>query len=259
MQVKDSTQGAVESVTADVELSLAGRRLRMKLTVPTGPTTWRLMLPLVQDLTNRVVDAAVQEVEEQGQRVSCKKGCGACCRQLVPISEVEARGVRDLVEDLPEPRRTRVRTRFAEARERLEQAGLLEQLERASTLAVEERHTIGLQYFHLGIACPFLEEESCSIHPDRPIACREYLVTSPAENCALPTAETVRMVKLPLKVSTAWNRLTSGAHAHHPIGWVPLILAPDWAEAHPGEPAPRPGPEWVEQLLGNLTRTALPS
>ncbi|HEY5241787.1 MAG TPA: YkgJ family cysteine cluster protein [Polyangiaceae bacterium] len=28
------------------------------------------------------------------------------------------------------------------------------------------------------VSCPFLEEESCSIHPDRPPICREYLVTS---------------------------------------------------------------------------------
>jgi Fe-S-cluster containining protein len=34
--------------------------------------------------------------------------------------------------------------------------------------------------------CPFLEDESCSIHPDRPLVCREYLVTSPAELCAGP-------------------------------------------------------------------------
>ena len=38
---------------------------------------------------------------------------------------------------------------------------------------------LGREYFQLGIPCPFLEEESCSIYHDRPITCREYLVTSP--------------------------------------------------------------------------------
>ena len=50
--------------------------------------------------------------------------------------------------------------------------------------------------------CPFLEEESCSIHPDRPLVCREYLVTSPAELCAGPTQEGVTPVAVP-KVSPA--------------------------------------------------------
>jgi hypothetical protein len=35
-----------------------------------------------------------------------------------------------------------------------------------------------VRYFLQGVACPFLEAESCGIHPDRPLACREYLVTS---------------------------------------------------------------------------------
>jgi hypothetical protein len=79
-------------------------------------------------------------------------------------------------------------------------------------------------------------EESCSIHPDRPAACREDLVTSPAESGAHPTQETVRCVPLPLKVSAALRHCaTDGATAGRPSGWVPLILAPEWAAAHPEE------------------------
>ena len=35
--------------------------------------------------------------------------------------------------------------------------------------------------------------------------------------------------------------------------WVPLILAPEWAEAHPDEPPPQPGPELLRELLGHLS------
>jgi Fe-S-cluster containining protein len=217
-----------------------------------------MMLPLVQDLTNRVVDASVQEVEEQGQRVSCKKGCGACCRQLVPISEVEARHLRELIEELPEPRRAQVQIRFSEARLRLQVAGLLEPLQRATALRADQRHVIGLKYFRLGIACPFLEAESCSIHPDRPLACREYLVTSPAENCARPTAETVRMVKLPMKVSNALARIDQARSSDGSMPWVPLVLAPEWAEAHLDDSPPRPGPELVRDLFQRLTDKEVP-
>ena len=38
-----------------------------------------------QGLVNAVVAAA-----EAGKAISCRKGCGACCRQLVPISRTEA-------------------------------------------------------------------------------------------------------------------------------------------------------------------------
>ena len=54
----------------------------------------------------------------------------------------------------------------------------------------------------MGVPCPFLEDESCSIHPERPLVCREYLVTSPAALCAGPTQEGVTPVAVP-KVSMA--------------------------------------------------------
>jgi Fe-S-cluster containining protein len=210
------------------------------------------MLPLVQVLADRVVDAATETEESQGRKISCTKGCGACCRQFVPIAEVEARYIRDLIERLPEPRRTEVRGRFAAARRRLDEAGILEKLLHPEAWPEGSHREFGLEYFRLGIPCPFLEDESCSIHPDRPIACREYLVTSPAENCAKPTAETVRCVKLPYKIWTALGRVDELRESSRFIHWVPLIVAPEWAEVHPDEPAPMSGPELLQKLLNEM-------
>ena len=108
---------------------------------------------------------------------------------------------------------------------------------------------MGLDYFRLGLACPFLEDESCSIHEVRPIACREYLVTTPAEHCANPSAETVRCVPLPGKASEALRKTGEAAGAP----WVPLSLALDWAEGHPETLPPRPGPAWVGEFIKHLT------
>src|SRR3954447_24942564 len=101
----------------------------------------------------------------------------------------------------------------------------------------EQRKKIEPGYFALGMACPFLEDESCSIHPDRPIACREYLVTSPAENCSHPSAETVRCVKPPRSIWAQLARFDSVEPGAEHLRWVPLIVAPEWAENHPGEPS----------------------
>ena len=240
-------------VTANVGLGGPGWHLQANMTVPTGPTLLRHMLPLVHSLADAVVDAAAQMVEVRGESISCKKGCGACCRQLVPLAEVEARRLHSLIEELPEPRRSEVRARFTDARHRLEQAGLLEKLLHPEDWTNGEGRSLGIGYFQQGIACPFLVEESCSIHADRPVACREYLVTSPAEDCARPTAETVRCVKLPLKVWTAVARFDEVPASARFIRWVPLILAPVWAETHAEEPAPRPGPELLRELFDHLT------
>ncbi len=247
-------QGSPQTMTATVALSSPDWELRTTMTVPAGPTPLIQLLPLAQSFADAVVDSAAKVAEDQGQRITCKKGCGACCRQLVPLAEVEARHIGNLVNELPEPRRSEIRARFAEARRRLEEIGLLDRLLHPEGWGDGEVGPLGLDYFRLGIPCPFLEDESCSIYRDRPIACREYIVTSPAEHCARPTADSVQRVPLPLKVWTALTRFDEVAPSRRITWWVPLILAPEWAETHPDETPPRPGPTLLRELFDHLTK-----
>lgn len=240
-----------ETITGKGVLTIAGTRVELELTVPANPVPPRKMLPVFQQLTNVVVDVAVRNAEAQGEHISCTKGCGACCRQLVPIAESEAYQLQSLLEALPEPRRAIIQERFAGAIEKLQQAGLLTRLLFPGELSTEQRRELGLAYFQQGIACPFLEDEACSIHADRPLACREYLVTSPAVHCAQPSATTVQCVEIPGRVSSLVQSLT----AARAVSWLPLILALEWAQQH-SEPAPlRSGPEWLQQVLQRLAGT----
>jgi hypothetical protein len=174
----------------------------------------------------------------------------------VPISGIEARALVEVVEGMPEPRRSAVRGRFAAARRRLAEAGLLGTLLRAGALGKEELRPLGIAYFDLAIACPLLEDESCSIHPLRPCVCREYVVVSPPANCAGLTPGGVKCVVLPGKVSVALNLMTGRGEGYGQ--WVPLVLVPEWVAAHPeGLPA-RPGAELLRELLSRLAGRALP-
>ena len=252
----DPRHPADATVTANIVLSGPDWELHTKVSVPKGPTRLRQLLPAAQAFADKVVDAAVRTSEALGEKISCKKGCGACCRQLVPIAETEARHIREVVEALPEPRRSEIRSRFAAARDRLEAAGLLEILRQPSRQwEAGESASFGLRYFAQGIPCPFLEDGSCSIYADRPLVCREYLVTSPAENCARPTPQTIKGVPLPVKVWTALARFDRVPEGQRFIRWVPLILAPEWADAHPQEPSPRPGQELIQELFEHIKQT----
>src|SRR6202035_352852 len=122
-------------------------------------------------------------------------------RQLVPVSKTEARQLRALVDAMPEPRRSEIRERFADGVVRLGQAGMLEALRGLDALPEAELNDMNPRYMALRIPCPFLEEESCSIHPPRPMICREYLVTTPAERCEHPKPTEVRTVPLRAHVS----------------------------------------------------------
>jgi len=241
-----------ELVTIPVEVVTSEWEMRTKVTVPAGPTRLRQMLPLVQAMSDRVVDATTQTLEAQGHNISCQKGCGACCRQLVPISETEARSIHDLIDQLPEPRRSEIRGRFAQARQRLQQEGMLESLLHPEQWTDETFVPLATRYFQLQIPCPFLEEESCSIHSERPVTCREYLVTSPAKNCSNPTPETILRVRLPVRVFNALARFDVPPSRPFLESWVPLIVAPEWADSNPDHSCPRPGPELVRELLQHM-------
>lgn len=243
-----SASGSGPTATADVRLSIAGEPVHLRLTVPTGPAPVREMLPLFHGLANLVVDIAEKNVEKSGEHISCRAGCGACCRQIVPISESEAHAIKALVEDLPEQRRARVRERFSASVKRMAEVGMLKRLRHLDRET--DATALGLSYFRVGVPCPFLEDESCSIHPDRPLACREYLVTSPAEYCAQQEPGKVKGVPIPADVSQAVRSADRGSSA---VGWVPLLLSLDWSEAHPEPPVTQTGPALVQQVFTKLT------
>jgi Fe-S-cluster containining protein len=230
----------MDQVSVRVGMKVWENDVEMEMTLPAGPTRLAALLPVFQRVADGLVDLGVERAGAEGRTVSCRKGCGACCRQVVPISEVEARRIGRLVEELPEPRRAEIRSRFERARARLAGAGLLEKLENRESFAEGEIPSFGLAYFHLGVACPFLEDESCSIHADRPVACREYLVTSPAANCADPKPGTIDQVELPGSVWVALARADAADPAARFLPWVPLVLAPGWAAEHPDTSAERP-------------------
>jgi Fe-S-cluster containining protein len=242
----------MNQVSVRVGMRVWEDEVEMEMTFPAGPARLESLLPVFQRAADGLIDLAVKRAGAEGRVVSCRKGCGACCRQLVPISEIEARRIGRLVEELPEPRREEVRARFERARERLAEAGLLSRLENRESFAAEEIPSLGLAYFHTGIPCPFLEQESCSIHADRPISCREYLVTSPAVNCADPKPGNIDQVELPGKVWTALARADSAGPPARFIPWVPLVLAPGWASAHPDTSEPRPVEELVQGVFAEL-------
>src|SRR5262249_6627299 len=153
-------------------------------TVPKAPVPPGSILPILYTLSKAVQNSVEEALESGGKRISCRAGCGACCRQLVPITEIEARLLAGLVQSLPEPRRAELRDRVDATVRRLAEAGVLDLVRHLEHVPREERESLGLAFFALGIPCPFLEDESCSIHADRPLVCREFLVTSPPEFCA---------------------------------------------------------------------------
>jgi len=235
----ESPEEGCASQTVNIHLQILDQQTTVTLEVGTGERRIGDVLPAARRLSEQITSVAVAAAAREGRHVSCRAGCGACCRQLVAISPLDALLLADLVAAMPAERQAVVRQRFADALERLETSGLLEpkQPDRDRYLVqpvVEGRSAaapLAQRYFQQWIACPFLEEESCSIHPDRPLVCREYLVTSPAEDCSRLFEVAVDRVELPVRMG---NVMVQFAHraGGAPCQSIPLVLALEWAEAH---------------------------
>ncbi|HEY3108479.1 MAG TPA: YkgJ family cysteine cluster protein, partial [Chloroflexota bacterium] len=78
-----------EITTVEVDFAVAGERVHGQIPVPSGPTAAAELLPVFRAVAEMIVELGVAAVSARGETVSCRSGCGACCRQLVPISPVE--------------------------------------------------------------------------------------------------------------------------------------------------------------------------
>ncbi|MDP1914243.1 YkgJ family cysteine cluster protein [Brevundimonas sp.] len=229
------------TATGRVVLDIGGEPVTVEMTVPAGPVAVEAVLPIFHGLSSLFATRATARAGSEGRSVSCRAGCGACCRQMVPVSIAEARALARLVEAMPEPRRDHVRRRFEAAVETLDAEGLLDGLDGEPG----ERHAKGRAYFEAGVACPLLEDEACSIHADRPLACREYLVTSPPELCAT-LAPGVENLALEARPSLALLQ------ADPREGWLPLVLALDQDTRSPPSPRDRTGAEIIRDVIARL-------
>ena len=206
-----------------------------RITAPQPPARARLdeLLPAMLAIDNTAIDHAVQKAQATGARVTCAKGCSACCRaQPVPVTPPEAHALLLLVESMPAPRRREVEARFANRVERLRDAGLADAfLHRGPHPSADGARQLARDYFALGLACPFLEDDACSIHPSRPFVCRQYVVTSDPALCADPFDNPVNVVPMPLRAATAMLSAASKVMAT-PQHTVPLTLALEHAREH---------------------------
>jgi Fe-S-cluster containining protein len=228
--------------------------LEVSAALPEGEVPAEVLLPVIQGLSERLAEIAAHSAAQAGRPVSCHEGCGACCRHAVPITPTEARTIAAWMEEQPEERQAVLRERFRQAAAKLEESGVAERIRQAARVGDSaEVHGLGLRYFALGLTCPFLEEERCTIHPIRPLRCREYLAVSPAENCGHPESATIVSIKPPLLLSQAVTRWNPRGELE-PGEMILLTMMDEWLERHPlgEEQARRSAGEWLQEFLAAL-------
>jgi Fe-S-cluster containining protein len=220
------------TVRPRLSLRVLGETISAEAPVPAKTGRLDELLPMMLALDSAAIDVAVNK-NSSGKPVSCAKGCAACCKaQPVPITPPEAYALWRIVQSLPAERRSVLEATFAEREAALEAAGLKNVFLRETTLgsAAEARQAVEA-YVQLHLACPFLVDDACSIHPQRPFVCRQYLVTSSPALCEDPLHQPVEVVAMPLQPAHAMLTVTE-KHLGLTTGTVPLVLALAYVRKH---------------------------
>ena len=256
--------GGRERVTGgasiELRLEILGEDLCARLPVADEPLGLGDLVPMARGIADEIVSRTVQRAASAGQPVSCRKGCGACCHYLVPLSAPEAYRLRDDIDSLPRSRRKRVTGRFADAARRV-----LQSRPPADGVSLPGRGTetdgaaserISSWYSGLELPCPFLADNVCTFYPSRPIACREHFVLTPPPCCADGQGDTGVRLETPLSVSEALARV-AGEVEGTSLEAVPMTVALEWCRLDPRRTQRRwPGPMLVERLATTLRNLA---
>ena len=222
----------------EISLQTPSGEISTAVGVPAGFVPITAILPLMRSLGGEAQVLEQRRLLEAGQRISCEKGCAACCRMLVPISVPEAFALTNAIDQLDQKERNRLLAKLDLAQQQLARAGILKQLsslaDSSEPLNDEAIEPLNRAYYALRMPCPFLDNETCSIYADRPAACRELAVTSPATECQEMTKQTVQPVPVAVRLSTALSLLWADLTGTAPR-LIPLPLAIDWARRHKEE------------------------
>lgn len=239
------------TVKTNFALPVGGGFLHASAQLPADKTTLTELLPIIRNLEGAITGRVAQEAEAAGSPVSCKAGCAACCRQMVPVNLFEAEALMAWLHSLPEERQAEIEARFHRALSTLRDAGVIDKLLDPQWTREEGFASgVAIAYFNAHVACPFLENENCGIYSIRPLVCREYMVTSPPELCQDPAVNEVHGVQLPLKlthVMYAFGRQME----RDTRGWIPLVFLLAWGKSGlaPGDRVSGTGEEVMEEFL----------
>lgn len=147
--------------------------------VPKRPNPLKLSKWLSKEIAE--VEKQIDLIEEQFDvKCTCRKGCSACCKQLIGLSMSECLAIKPHIENLSKDKREVLKNNV------LKQCGILEEHNITNRVinSTQNEKVFQDKYFKLDMPCVFLDEEnSCSIYSVRPSLCWSYRNYGDKEQC----------------------------------------------------------------------------
>ena len=233
--VLDEHNGATSSRGCDMEtfslaLDILGKPTCLYINVARGQARLSEMAPLARTLSTKLALATLERLRESGKSVPCCKGCSACCSYLIPLSVPEALCMAEELSALPpEEGRTLLQSSLDTAKTILEQMPKDFNTGEPPTDSGIRSSQLGAWYAGLRLHCPFLLDNLCVMYDQRPIACREHVVTGTATLCDVEGTGEPDVTKMPVSVLECLGRLAAELEQSD-VEAIMLPLALPWAQ-----------------------------
>lgn len=141
----------------------------------------RIAIEAVSTALDSVSASLLRTAAEGGRpegRPACRRGCAACCHQLVPLTTLEAQRIATYLRALPRAQRREL----AKSVDRQQQ--LFARWVATRPPGNIQDRAMNVDYLRQRIPCPFLgQENECRVYPVRPLICRGHHALGTNANC----------------------------------------------------------------------------
>jgi Fe-S-cluster containining protein len=189
----------------EVKLDIFGKSLRICIGAENKSAKLSDLVPLARLLSTKIISITRQHITNNGDIIACRPCCSQCCRHLVPLAIPEVMAMAQSERAFPEE------SCLLTARSILELTPkhFIEEFTKTESKICAKLKDISDWYSQINLPCPFLLNRLCTIYEQRPIACREHLVTGSASKCKANSTNQAQPVQIPISILEALAQLTS--------------------------------------------------
>ncbi len=157
--------------------------------------TWRRELcrkyrELLIQTRNNSYNALLKTLASKGEAVSCRKGCTHCCFHYVAVPLTHGMAIADYLYDKKEALKKFIHNYEKWCHKGYDISNVIDQTRAhafASAVPINDiialTRPLSMRYLEMGIACPFLEKDTCLIYPVRPLPCSGQFSVTPEDWC----------------------------------------------------------------------------
>ena len=214
------------------ELELIGHNTAFVAVCKNSQITLKDLVYPAHQLSDIIIRQAIKNHLFCGNPVKCSAGCMTCCKYAVTVSPAEAYAINDMIGSLPrQSRLSLLRNMTIAGRKILGSFSSVLKSRNLHQMQTSERLAeISHWYYKLNLVCPWLEKKLCSQYSDRPLVCKEFLVTSPPAGCNPNIPGERLVVDLPIKMSEVLMSVCAELTGTKPES-IFLPLVPAWCDS----------------------------